>query len=411
MHVLAALALSPFLLVPPSAGPVAGAGPDLSRLVVLGDSLSAGYRNGSLIAWEQTFGYAQLLAERAGTDLALPLIATPGIPNALALVDPGPPPVIEPMGGASIGRLYPSVQTFDLAVPGHDVADALRTRPDLAFDDLTDLVLGLPGLLGGISWSQVEWAEALVPTTAIVWLGSNDVLGAAVGGGTAGATPVSAFAASYDEVVARVRATGASLVLANVPDVTVVPYFTSAEELADSIGLPLSVIGPLLGIAAGDHVLPEAFALVPPILAGQAPGPLPAEVVLDAAEAATLRNLVDGYNAHVRARALAVGAAHVDVHGLLSRLDADGAPVDGATLTTDFLGGLFSLDGIHPTRTGSAILANEFARAMNSQLGAQIEDVPVDVIAKQDPLVIGHSFQGNPASIAGILKLPFGPGQ
>lgn len=41
---------------------------------------------------------------------------------------------------------------------------------------------------------------------------------------------------------------------------------------------------------------------------------------------------------------------------------------DTGRLTTDFLGGFFSLDGIHPTYTGHALLANEFIHVLNAQL-------------------------------------------
>src|SRR5712691_7987587 len=54
---------------------------DLSRLVVVGDSLSAGFQNGSLLDSQQPHGYASLVAKQARVDLPLPLIAAPGIPN------------------------------------------------------------------------------------------------------------------------------------------------------------------------------------------------------------------------------------------------------------------------------------------------------------------------------------------
>src|SRR6266545_2943999 len=62
---------------------------------------------------------------------------------------------------------------------------ALEMRPDFPIDSMTDLVLGLPGLLGGVLRSQVEWAEALAPTTIIVWIGNNDALNAAIASDTA----------------------------------------------------------------------------------------------------------------------------------------------------------------------------------------------------------------------------------
>src|SRR5690349_4974299 len=90
---------------------------DLSRLVVVGDSLSAGFQNGSLFDVQQPHGYASLVANQAGTTLPLPLIAAPGIPNVLTLISPGPPPVIVRAPGTSTGRDNPLEQPMNLAVP------------------------------------------------------------------------------------------------------------------------------------------------------------------------------------------------------------------------------------------------------------------------------------------------------
>src|ERR1700682_4084976 len=91
---------------------------DLSRLIVVGDSLSAGFQNGSLLNIQQPHGYASLVASQARTTLPLPLIAAPGIPNVLTLVSPGPPPIIVPALGTSTGRDNMFLQLMDLAVPG-----------------------------------------------------------------------------------------------------------------------------------------------------------------------------------------------------------------------------------------------------------------------------------------------------
>src|SRR3954465_8079837 len=78
---------------------------DLSRLVVLGDSLLAGYQNGSLMGSQQTHGIAALIAQQAGVSIKLPLIAEPGIPNVLTLISVGPPLQIAPAPGTSSGRI------------------------------------------------------------------------------------------------------------------------------------------------------------------------------------------------------------------------------------------------------------------------------------------------------------------
>ena len=116
--------------------------------------------------------------------LPLPLIAFPGIPNVITNVSIGPPLVIQTAPGTSSGRLDPLLQPRNLAVPGATVQDALSARPNCVFDDLTDFVLGLPQpcLGSGFPLSQIETAEALDPTTVLVWLGSEDALRAAING-------------------------------------------------------------------------------------------------------------------------------------------------------------------------------------------------------------------------------------
>lgn len=368
---------------------------DLSRLVVVGDSLSAGFQNGSLIESAQPNGYAALIAAQAGVELPLPLIASPGVPNVLTLVSPGPPPIIAPVPGVSPGRVDPFLQPFNLAVPGHRLQDALNLRPNLPVNSLTDLVLGFPRtfILGQPPQSQIEQAETLMPTTVIVWLGNNDALGAALSGDPAFLTPVASFEASYIEVMNRLAATGATLVVANIPDVTVVPALATAEEVAERVGLPLSVIGPILGIGPGDFVTQAAFGLIPAILANPATGPLPGQAVLTAAEAATIRARVDEFNAIIAEQAAAHGAVLVDIHSLVENFDERGYVSGGQRLTTDFLGGLFSLDGIHPTNTGYALIANEFIHALNTQAAAGIPPVNVRKVQRNDPLVlpgVGH---------------------
>src|ERR1700730_6219691 len=72
---------------------------DLTRLVVVGDSLSAGFQNHSLLDVQQVNGYASLVAKQARTSLPLPLIMAPGIPSVLTIVSIGPPLVIAPAPG------------------------------------------------------------------------------------------------------------------------------------------------------------------------------------------------------------------------------------------------------------------------------------------------------------------------
>jgi lysophospholipase L1-like esterase len=290
---------------------------------------------------------------------------------------------------------------MNLAVPGANVQDSLTARPAFTFDNLTDFVLGLPGVFAGVSQSQVEWAEHLAPTTIVIWIGNNDALGAAVAADASLLTPLADFQAAYTQVITRLRATGATLVVANIPDVTAIPFLTPAETVAAQIGLPLFVIGPILGIGPGDFVTPDAFPLIPAILANPALGPLPANVVLDAGEVAAIQSAVDAYNAFIVAQAQANGAALVDIHTLVSRFQQQGVVVGGQQLTTGFLGGLFPLDGVHPTNTGYALIGNEFIKTLNTSFAAGIPPVSVEQIENDDPLI--PSRPGRPASALGHI--------
>jgi len=191
----------------------------------------------------------------------------------------------------------------------------------------------------------------------------------------------------------RMAATGATLVVANIPDVASIAFLTPAEQVAAAVGAPLSAIGPVLGIGPGDFVTGDAFSQIQAILTGAIAGPLPANLILDAAEVASIRSAVADYNAIIAANAQSHGAALVDIHALMAELLAGGFVSGGQRLTLDFLGGLFSLDGVHPTNTGYALVANKFIQALNTQFAAGIPPVSVQQIKNSDPLVlpgVGH---------------------
>jgi lysophospholipase L1-like esterase len=386
---------------------------NLSRVVVVGDSLSAGFQNDSLLDTQQVHGWASDLANQANVPLTLPLIAPPGIPNVLQLLFAGPPPIVEPTPGpSSVGRDDPFVQATDLAVPDALLQDALTAVPSPTSLDFNYLVLGLPGLYEKppVALSQVGWAEALKPTTIFVWIGNNDILGAATAGSPAGATSLSSFSSNYGKLMNQLTSTGATLVVANIPDVTVAPYFTPATTIAQEAGLPLFVTDAVLGIGPGDYVLPAGVALIPEILANPSLGPLPSSDVLRAVQVLEARALVDGYNLIIAIQAALHGAVLVDIHSLANQIRSQGVEANGLHLTNAFLGGIFSLDGVHPTNTGYAVIANQFITTLNQQRGTSIPLVDINSVASSDPLVFGDeapaaslSQHVSPAT-AGILR-------
>ena len=100
-----------------------------------------------------------------------------------------------------------------------------------------------------------------------------------------------------------------------------------------------------------------------------------------------------GYNAAIAYEEAANGATLMDIYSLVNDLAAHGAVVGGQKLTTGFMGGLFSLDGVHPTNTGYAIIA-KFIKTMNRSLQAGISPVSVEQVSKTDPLIFPESDRG-----------------
>jgi phospholipase/lecithinase/hemolysin len=117
-------------------------------------------------------------------------------------------------------------------------------------------------------------------------------------------------------------------------------------------------------------------------------------IVLRKATLDLIRTAVAGYNTEIAKQATALGATLVDINSLVNSLASNGMVVGGQRLTTDFMGGLFSLDGIHPTDTGYAIIANEFIKTMNRTLAAGIPPVAVVQVSKTDPLVFPAKDHG-----------------
>ncbi|MBW8749770.1 MAG: hypothetical protein JF584_19890, partial [Acidobacteria bacterium] len=343
-----------------------------ASVVFLGDSLTAGYQNGSLLDSQQKNGYAALIATQANFSLTLPLIAPPGAPAVLQLVKAGPPPVIVTASGTTTGRDNPTEQPTDLAVPGHLLHDILNTTPSAVAatgqQQMTNLVLAFPS---GNTKSQLDEAIALKPSTVIVWAGNNDALIADEEGTPSVMTSLASFTTDFTQLMTTLKSkTSANLVVANIPDVTAVPYMVPANTVIAQVSaltsLPASTVAAILGIQNGDLVnLDGVQALQASAAAGKL-AKLADNYVLTASEVVAVQAAVNSYNQVI--------------------LQA-GVTVNGKTATTAFLGGLFGLDGIHPSNTGYALLANQFLTALNTKLSLTIPLVNVDAIAAKDSLV------------------------
>jgi lysophospholipase L1-like esterase len=382
--------------------------PGFATTVVIGDSLSAGFQNGSLLDSQQSNGWASLVAKQANFSLALPLIASPGAPAVLKLVSLGPPPVIQQASGISIGRVDPLTQPYDLAVPGHLLNDVINTAPVLVptSDEelLTDLVLGFP--LGDTK-SQMNEAIALNPTAIFVWAGNNDALQADESGSPGSMTPVATFTQEFTQLLGTLHSqTKATLIVANIPDVTAIPYLTPAATViaavATQTGLSQAQVAADLGLADGDLVNAtgesEVETAIGQIKQGKTPTPLTDSGFLTASEIAQVQSTIDAYNSAISQKVTAVGGILIDIHSYFQTLQG-GITINNYNATTGFLGGLFSLDGVHPTNTGYALIANQYIAALNSSAKTSIAEVNVSAVAAADPL---FGLNVTPAEAVGI---------
>jgi lysophospholipase L1-like esterase len=358
--------------------------------VSVGDSLASGFMSGSLVETHQARSVPALLARQAGVaDFQQPLVTEPGIPPELTLVNLLPAAVIAPKAAASgapknlaLARAY-----NNLAIPGATSVDALTRTTDAG--GLHDLVLRGRG-------TQVAQAASLGPTFVTLWIGNNDVLGAAVRGRAIDGvtmTPAATFRTVYQGIVDALKATGARIVAANLPDVTTIPFVSTIPPIVvnPATRQPVLINGqvvPLMGpsgpLPSGSKVTLAAATLlaqgigIPAALGGRATisggvcsGCLPDDVVLDPGELTAIRDRVTADNQAISDICQAAQVPVLDINALLREFATSGRDIGGVTLTSAFLsGGIFSYDGIHPTELGYAVLANEWIKLINANGGS-----------------------------------------
>jgi hypothetical protein len=105
--------------------------------------------------------------------------------------------------------------------------------------------------------------------------------------------------------------------------------------------------------------------------------PLPDRYILLPTEVAEIKVATDAYNTTIETAAttfdLAIYKAKDTMEGLTSMT---GIVSNGFTLKSDYVtGGAFSLDGVHPSPRGYALIANEFIKAINTKYKSNLKGV------------------------------------
>lgn len=358
--------------------------PSFSQYVAVGDSFLAGVVSDALVESHQARSIPALIARQAGSpQFVQPLVTEPGIPAELTLLSLAPTALIAPKSTVTGAPRTQAAAFHNLAVPNTTATDlAARTSDGGGMHDLV-----LRGR--GTALAQAMGAR---PTFATVWVGSDEILaavrrGRAVEGQTL--TPAATFRAGFQALVTGLRAAGATVVAANVMDLTGTPFATTVRPYYTdpTTGEGVRLNGALVPLLGPSGPLPEGtlVTLVASRLIAQGDGvpasvggrgtALPDEVILDPTEQAQIRARVADFNRAIDEVCRPAGVPVVDTHAFYEGFVRNGRAVGGILLTNQFLtGGFWSYDGVHPTELGYAVLANEWIAAINST-GANLAPV------------------------------------
>ncbi len=364
-------------------------------LLNLGDSLTNGVQSARVHEFTQPHGFAALLATQLGVSADLVWS------NPLLSLDSGV-------------RIDPVTVPTNLGVSGATVQSLLQEQTGSGNPLLDSLMAPVPSLAGR-TVSQLEAAEFVADlhnssqTLITLWIGNNDVLGAVTAsGGTALRLPdISVFLgdvssgrdaatleANLDEIVRRLGLIpGARIFIANLPRVARIGFLFDREDIGRLSGLAALPLQPRGGEALGfaPFVAAVAPALDQDALTLNLATAVSASVdgnLLDRFEAAILDARVASINAHIATLAERENVHLVDIAALFESVQRGEIQVGGRILRKTFgAGGLFSLDGVHPSHTGHALIANAFIERIASALQIVIPPVSLETVMAADPYI------------------------
>lgn len=449
--------------------PLTAGSANFTKFVALGNSLTAGFSDNALFIEGQKGSYTNILAQQfakvGGGEFKIPFMAdniggllfggaaNPRFGPRLYFNGAGPVPV---SGTSTTDVFVPNTSGLynNMGVPG---AKSYHLLFD-GYGNSANLALGLANpyfvrFASDPNKSILYHAMAQSPTFFSLWIGNNDVLGYATAGGVTTAqdpinggdiTPPSGapgvgFDGTYETLVTTLTSGGAKGVVANIPYVSSIPFFTTVAynaatlPLANATALNAAYNAYNIGIAGApisaeekakrtitfvegknalviiDEALSNLGPTVPKmrmatskdlillssggvsaqahIAAGNGiTSPLADNWVLTEAENLEIKTAVDAYNATIEALATSKGLAFFDAKKLMSQVATTGVSSNGYTVKSTYVtGGGFSMDGVHPSPRGYALIANAFMDAINKKYGSNLKPVDISKYRVQFP--------------------------
>ncbi|WP_184542029.1 SGNH/GDSL hydrolase family protein [Mucilaginibacter sp. FT3.2] len=402
----------------PSAGSV-----DFSRYISLGNSLTAGYADGGLYLAGQQVSYPSIIGKQmqsvGGGAFTQPLFSTAqangsgylsltgfnadGTPITTAVTTNLAIRGILPVPGFGNVTLY-TKYTGDInnyGVPGIKLIH-ITYAPYGNLNGYYERLL--PGNSPTNSTTYLDFVMAKPFTFFSNWLGNNDALSYATSGGAGDVlTDKGTFAYLYNVLITTLTAKGQKGVVATVPDVTSIPYFNTITVSAILAGVqkanPAAKALYINALVSGTTYAPRQATTkdlivltFPTSMIGQPVStpygtlpygltpytPIDNQYVLDENETALTEDYVTSYNTTIKSVAASKGLAVFDAYTFLQNVKQNGLVVDGVSVNSNYIsGGLFSLDGVHLTPRGYAIVANQFIKAINDKYNSSIPQVNI----------------------------------
>ena len=361
----------------PSDGGGASGDDVLDNIVGYGDSLLAGFIDGTLMDEYQVWNFGSKIAEVAGKGFTLPLIYPPGNPARMVYIkDDG---TIGFMEDAPPGtRIDPDAKLDNFSVPGTTVWASKNVKA-LGGDPNKD---AFAVVLGGKK-TLLQSVKDAKPSLVLFWVGSNDVLGMITSQDINDHTNLNDFKKDYKAIIRDLKNTDAKIVAANIPDITTVAYLIDPQNppimptiLKQLVIAPAGVRVPAtIYIEVAQKALKGSLKIIT----------LTADQYLTQAQLNDIRSVVDEFNVEIAKICDAQGIPLIDIYNVSRQWHASGVSVAGNHLTTKYLGGVYSLDGIHPTYTTHALIANMFIDRINAEFGTKLAQVDVNAVYTADP--------------------------
>ncbi len=372
------------------------------RFVSIGTSISMGWQGDGVVSTGQVQSWTAQLARLAGREQSLPLIAFPGCRSPLQAPlgtgvrlsgeGAGQNPLTLGCAPSEDGVTLPAQ---NVSISSARTADVLTATPETKtgteYGPLYARVLA-PGT------TQLQAALSQKPKFISVELGGNEVLGARSGIAVPGLTMVPvelwkpAFTQIADAVADDVKR---GILVGLVNDVADFPSFRRGAEIwADRF-----VLGALNVAVNPDCDGNQNLIFVPvriPTAVGTAAvyrtrglGTFPfscadvpnaQDFVLTPADVSVINTQLAAMNRHIESEAARIGFAYMALNELYGRPDIK--PTYSTQLllgTATPYGFAMSLDGIHPSQAGHAILATAAAKAINARSGTTIPETNAQV--------------------------------